>query len=249
MTEVLLPSVRDPHCGRASTDAIEISVGRDSWLVPWGRFDAFGSAAYWIDQTVRGEYEARIDGAAEAANVLRETVFCLLGGYGVTAEQATAAYNVVLAVLEDSSAPEVGDIERALRQPLPGGRGRYRFPRQRAERIAAAIAALSSSSPPTDPVGLRDFLRELPGVGPKTAAWIARNVTGSSAVAIIDIWLVRALTPAGIFREVWRVERHYERYEQAFLQYAQHGSVSAGALDLCVWEQARTVGQTYFSAV
>lgn len=249
MTEVLLPSVRDPHCGRASTDAIEISAGRESWLVPWGRFDAFGSAAYWIDQTVRGDYEARVAGAAKATDLLHETIFCLLGGYGVTAEQATAAFNVVLAVLEDSPAPEAVDIERALRQPLPSGRGRYRFPRQRAERIVAAIATLKSASPPTDPVGLRDFLRALPGVGPKTAAWIARNVTGSSALAIIDIWLVRALTTAGVFREGWRVERHYEWYEHAFLQYADQGGVSAGALDLCVWEQARTVGQTYFGAV
>ena len=75
---------------------------------------------------------------------------------------------------------------------------------------------------------LRDYLRGLNGVGPKTAAWIARNVTGSTEFAIIDIWLIRALMRIGVFRPEWRVERHYDRFEAAFLQYAAHGNVLAG---------------------
>ena len=95
---------------------------------------------------------------------------------------------------------------------------------------------------------LRDYLLGLNGVGPKTAAWIVRNVTGSTEFAIIDIWLIRALMRIGVFRSEWRVERHYDRFEAAFLQYAAHGNVPPGALDLCIWEQARTVGHTRFTA-
>ena len=65
-------------------------------------------------------------------------------------------------------------------------------------------------------------------------------------MAIIDIWLIRALTSIGIFKPEWRVERHYDKYEEAFLQYAAHGNVQPGALDLCIWEQARIVGTNYF---
>ena len=91
-------------------------------------------------------------------------------------------------------------------------------------------------------------MRGLHGVGPKTAAWIVRNTTGSAQVAIIDIWVARALTSAGVFKPGWRVERHYDRFEEAFLQYAAHGRVAPGALDLCIWEEARTVGAGYFAA-
>ena len=47
------------------------------------------------------------------------------------------------------------------------------------------------------PVALRDWLLAIPGIGPKTASWIVRNRTGSSAVAIIDVHILRAGTSAG----------------------------------------------------
>ena len=67
-------------------------VGRDEWEAPWGRFDAFGSAAYWVDQTVRGHYVDRVAALARDADVVSETLFCLLGGFGITAESAQAAH-------------------------------------------------------------------------------------------------------------------------------------------------------------
>ena len=118
--------------------------------------------------------------------------------------------------------------------------------RQRAMRIAGALERIRVDPPPQDPLELRGYLLQLRGVGPKTAAWAVRNVTGSADVAIVDIWLVRALTCVGVFRPEWRVERHYERFEEAFLQYAAHGNVKPAALDLCIWEQARIVGPSYF---
>ena len=244
---VVLAAVADPHCGRDSDDHLRFSVGRDDWKVQWRRFDAFGTAAYWVDQTRRGRYADRVAALARRADLLSETLFCLLGGFGVTAESAHAAHGVIVELLENHPEPAAEQIERALRSPLPGGFGRYRFPRQRAVRVASAVRHLRVDPPPEDPVLLRQYLLNLHGIGPKTAAWIVRNVTGSTEVAIVDIWLIRALRRSGVFRSEWRVDRHYERFEAAFLQYATQGEVPPGALDLCIWEQARRVGHSWFS--
>lgn len=238
--------VVDPHCGRRSDDRICFLVNGDSWDVPWGSYDVFGTAAFWIDQTARGGYAERVTAQACRTDIDLEIVFCLLGGFGVTAESAAAAHKVVLDLLQTEPEPSARVIEEVLRHPLPGGYGRYRFPHQRATRIAEALERVRSHPPPEDPHELRRYLLDLRGVGPKTAAWIVRNVTGSADVAIIDIWLVRAMTWIGVFRPEWRVERHYDLFEDAFLQYAAHGDVEPGALDLCIWEEARIVGPSYF---
>jgi thermostable 8-oxoguanine DNA glycosylase len=129
---------------------------------------------------------------------------------------------------------------------MSDGLGRYRFPHQRGERVAAALRKLRTDPPPSNPQDLREYLLSFGGIGPKTAAWIVRNVTGSARVAIVDIWLDRALTHAGVFRAEWGLARDYCLYEDAFLQYAALGDVLPGALDLCVWEQARSVGRSHF---
>ena len=247
-TSVLLGAAVDPHCGRSSDAYVHFSVGREAWQVEWGRFDAFGTAAYWVDQTIRGGYANKVELLARGADLRSETIFCLLGGYGVTAELAQAAHDVVMDALQAQPEPEPGDIEHVLRRPLPGGLGRYRFPRQRATRVAQVVRRLRTNPPPDDPLLLREYLLGMNGIGPKTAAWIVRNVTGTPEVAIIDIWLIRALTQNGIFRREWRVDQHYERFEAVFLQYAAHGQVLPGALDLCIWEQARRVGHSHFAA-
>lgn len=248
MTWTVMPDpVVDPHCGRRSDDRISFTVDGHSWDIPWGSYDVFGTAAFWIDQTARGRYAERVAAQTSSTEIDLEIVFCLLGGFGVTAESATAAHQVLLNLLQTEPEPTAEEIEELLRQPLPDGHGRYRFPRQRAARIAAALERVRSDPPPRDPGEMRTYLLGLRGVGPKTAAWIVRNVTGSADVAIIDIWLVRAMTWVGVFKPEWRVERHYDLFEQAFLQYAEHGNVHPAALDLCIWEEARIVGPSYFS--
>lgn len=246
--DFLLGTVADPHCGRDSDAYVRFEVGGDQWEIQWGRFDAFGTAAYWVNQTVRNPYVDRIAMMAGDTDLLSETLFCLLGGFGVAAESAKAAHGVVVGLLATQPTPTAERIEGLLRNPLPGGLGRYRFPRQRAARIAEAVARFRVDPPCSeDPNRLREYLLSLNGVGPKTAAWVIRNVTGSSEVAIVDIWLIRALTWAGVFRPDWQIERHYDHFEEAFLQYASLGNVPSGALDLCIWEQARTVGRPYFA--
>lgn len=242
-----LDPVCDPHCGRNTYDRIGFTVRGESWDVKWGSYDVFGTAAFWVDQTVRGRYADRVAAMASRADIESEIVYCLLGGFGVTAELAHAAHQVVLDVLASEPEATAETIEERLRRPLSGGHGRYRFPRQRAARIASALERVRADPPPDDPHELRRYLLDLQGVGPKTAAWIVRNVTGSADMAIIDIWLIRAMTWIGVFRPEWRVDQHYDLFEEAFLQYAAHGSVQPGALDLCIWEESRIVGPSYFS--
>jgi N-glycosylase/DNA lyase len=236
---LLATPLHDPHCGRSSHADLEFIVAGQRWTARWGRYDAFGSPAYWVDQTIRGTYEPAPRSQRE--DLLGEIVFCLLGGFGVSAESAAAAHGAVMYAITDGHRSSAA-LAEVLRVPLPPRGRRYRFPRQRAERIANAISRFHESPPPPEPLALRSWLLDLAGVGPKTASWVVRNHTGSDDVAIIDIWLVRALTRAGVFPDSWRVDRDYGRYEEAFLSYADQGRVRASALDLCIWSQAREAG-------
>ncbi len=114
------------------------------------------------------------------------------------------------------------------------------------ERIVVSLAQLRSEPPPGDPIELEIYLGRLYGVGPPTAARIVRNLTGSAKVAIISGPLVRALTWTGIFKPQWHLRRHYDRFRESFLQYADHGNVQPGALDLCIWEKTRSVEPSHF---
>ena len=243
---MILGDTIDPHCQRDSSEWLTFSVASQQWAVQWGRFDAFGSPAYWVNQAIRGKYDERVAVDARGTDLQAETIFCVLGGYGVTAESGRAAFQVVNQLLAHDPYPDADPIEAVLREPLPHGLGRYRFPRQRASRIAGALHYLRDNPPPTAPIDLRDYLLGITGVGPKTAAWIVRNVTGSADLAIIDVWIARALTYVGISRPEWKISQHYTQFEAAFLQYADYGDVQPGVLDLCIWEQARTAGHSFF---
>lgn len=239
--------MRDPHCGRSASERIGFTVRGQSWDVEWGNHQVFGTPAFWVNRTAIEGYEERLADRATGGDIESVVVFGLLGGSGISAEVARAAQRVVLALLAENSGATAEDIEELLREPLPGGLGRYRFPRQRSQRIVAAVDRLRSEPPPDDPLELSRYLRGLRGVGPQTSAHIVRNLTGSAEVAIVGVWLVRALTWVGIFKPEWRVSRHYDRFEETFLQYAAYGNVQPGALDLCIWEKARSVDPSYFS--
>ncbi|WP_419846959.1 hypothetical protein [Candidatus Poriferisocius sp.] len=239
--------VGDPHCGRSASERIGFTARGQSWDVEWGNHEVFGTPAFWVNRTAIEGYEERLADRATGGDIESVVVFGLLGGSGITAEVARAAQRVVLALLAENSGATAEDIEELLREPLPGDLGRYRFPRQRSQRIVAAVDRLRSEPPPDDPLELSRYLRGLRGVGPQTSAHIVRNLTGSAEVAIVGVWLVRALTWVGIFKPEWRVSRHYDRFEETFLQYAAYGNVQPGALDLCIWEKARSVDPSYFS--
>ena len=209
----------------------------------WGRWDAFGTAAHWAWRAVSGDYESRVSEMSESTTLCDELVFALLGGFGVTAESASAAQRALgsAGLLEPGS--RACEIEAVLRQPMlltaDGPLRRYRFPRQRSLRIAAALDRLAVEEVPSDGGELRSWLETFDGVGPKTSGWVVRNVTGSDDVAIIDIWVARACRLAGVFDSRWRPDRDYRVMESTFVQFADAAGVRTSALDLCIWEYAR----------
>ena len=74
---VLLDAVVDPHCGRSSDAHVRISVSGEDWEVQWGPFDAFGTASYWVNQTVRGRYSDKVAAIADGADLMSETALLL----------------------------------------------------------------------------------------------------------------------------------------------------------------------------
>lgn len=231
-------------CSRSPDNQCHLDIDGETVSFTWGRLDALGSANFWIDQTKRHPgYSDKVSWEIETVNLRGQVVFCLLGGHGVTAEMAAATYAALTERVDLDEAPSPDDIESALLRPvlLNGRQVRYRFWRQRSKRIAEALRLLDEQSVPTEERELRDWLTLLPGVGMKTASWIVRNSTGSNKVAIVDIWLVRALTRAGVFRIEWQLPRDYRKFEAAFLGYADAGNVAAAELDWCIWELARVL--------
>jgi thermostable 8-oxoguanine DNA glycosylase len=218
-------------------EPVELGVGGLRRVVRWGRPWQFDTPAYWVAQA-----ELFVPPATYrlGATLAEEVTACILGGFGLPAFVGVRAFEVVRdAGLLDGCCPSAEEIQAVLRQPLLiGDRSvRYRFPNQRADRVAAALELLSRSEPPADGVALRDWLLQLPGVGPKTASWIARNHTGTDCVAIIDIHVLRAGRRAGVFAPSWAPTRDYGRCEALFLAWATTGGVRPSVLDACIWSQ------------
>lgn len=223
-----------------------LAQGQPLVTFPWGRHDAFGTAAYWVAQVGECPYGSLISAGGE---LIEDLVFCLLGGYGITAAMNDAAFRCLVhaGLVTTDPVPESEEIEAVLRVPLNLRAHRepvrYRFPRQRAVRLNAALAKLREGSLPSSPLELRDALLDFHGIGPKTASWIVRNQTGSDEVAIIDVHLRRAGLAAGFFRAEWRLPEDYHLFEWAFLAYAGAGGVAAAGLDVCIWDQVRRLGR------
>lgn len=172
----------------------------------------------------------------------------MLGGFGITGPMTMAAFRSLREA--DLLRPGVSSeqIESVLREPLlmPDGRlRRYRFARQRADRLSNAFRVLALESPGRDMAGreLRDWLLRLPGVGLKTASWIARNVSDAQDIAVVDIHVLRAGQVAGIFDPRWGVGRDYVDLEEYFCAWAAEGRVQTSDLDLCIWSQLAQAAQ------
>lgn len=222
--------------------SLTIDVGDGPLEIDWGREDLLGTCAYWITQA--SQQPAVTD--HQLGNSLSEEVAaCILGGFGMPAELGIAAFERLREAGMFGQTPTDSALLSLLSEPFgfPGGRVvRYRFPRQRSQRVAAALHELARLELPEDPVEFRDALLSLPGVGPKTASWIVRNRTGTGRVAIIDVHIYRAGLSAGFFRSSWQLPRDYALCEQAFLAVARLGQVDAASLDACIWAQLHQLG-------
>lgn len=220
--------------------------------VRWGLTYHLGSPAYWVER-------CRLDVLPDHRHALgdslaEEVAACILGGHGIPAEVGLEAYRILRArgLLSSAASATGGELEAVLREPLDMGGGRtirYRFAAQRGHRVAEALSMLRASNPPKDPVGLRTWLLELPGVGPKTASWVVRNHLGSDQVAIIDVHVLRAGVIAGVFDSTWTPARDYFRLEAIFLAWAEYGGVSAADLDAMIWWEMSRLGRNVYTAL
>ncbi|MEV6267578.1 hypothetical protein AB0L64_10440 [Kribbella sp. NPDC051936] len=237
------------QAGRADPGTDDVTLVGSGWArtFDWGQPAWLGSAAFWVEQT---RIRPRPDTYQVGRTLIEETALCLLGGYGVSEPMAAAAFNAVrdAGLLSEIQTPTVAAIEAVLQIPLdvPGRRApvRYRFPAQRARRLAGAVACIGQSEPSDcwSARELRSWLTQLPGVGLKTASWIVRNLRRSDDVAVIDIHIRRAGVFAGVFDPHWRLPRDYELFEEAFCAWARHGDVPTADMDACIWSSLAGLG-------
>ena len=214
--------------------------------IRFGREDELLTPAYWAMRCASAD-AADTDFVNRRGTLGEEIGFCLIGGFGVTFEVATAFFEC----LRTNGAFERGAVfpEAALfamlNEPtaVRGQRRRYRFPAQRARRLHRAMADLAQMEvDEADPIRFRDQIQTLEGVGPKTASWIARNWLDTDSVAILDIHVLRAGWLLELFDRDCRLPRDYLELERRFLSFAKNLHVRASVLDSVMWYDMRTFG-------
>jgi N-glycosylase/DNA lyase len=234
-------------CGVSAADTVrsvlnrevEITVGDGRRRFRWGRVDELGTAAFWVEQTIRDPAWSR--SPRLGADLAHEVGACVLGGHGMPADICLAAFARLSAagVFQRGVRIQAEQLRALLAEPLavPGRAKpvRYRFWRQRADRLAACLEQVWALEGQSDARALRDSLLALPGVGPKTASWVVRNHMASDDVAIIDVHVYRAGVAAGFFNPEWRLPANYRLFEEAFVAVAELGQVRTSALDACIW--------------
>ena len=207
--------------------------------VPWGAMEAFPTPAYWAYQV----YARRLTGDRInyklGATLKEEVGACLLGGHGIPASVGLAAFHHVKerGAFGDQPPSEESLLEW-LKEPLviDGRQMRYRFATQKARYLSAALQKLSAERPPLGSgKALRDWLLDIPGIGYKTASWVARNWLVADDVAILDIHILRAGLLGRFFESNLTVERHYLELEEQFIRFSKGLGVRASELDALMW--------------
>ncbi len=211
--------------------------------VRWGCASVPFSPAYWVarcawpDETLP-RFETR-DGS-----LVEEVGFCLLGGFGIKYEMNRLAFDRLrTAGVFDQSVPWK---EEGIRQLLlaafhfEGRAVRYRFPNQRAKRIAVMRETVDSGAMiGLAPLAMRDALQSFNGIGPKTASWIVRNLLGSDDVAILDVHVIRACCHIGLFPAEIALPGDYIRLEKLFLSFSAAAALRPSVLDAVMWAEVR----------
>ncbi|WP_428406857.1 hypothetical protein [Hyphococcus sp.] len=213
--------------------------------VRFGRQDELLTPAYWAMRCACADVE-KIDFVNHHGSLAEEIGFCLLGGFGVTLEVATAFYERLRKknVFQTGENRSESDIFAMLAEPaLVNGRPhKYRFPNQRARRISKAMQSLGELDFDTDPISFRNQIQTLEGVGPKTASWITRNWFDTDEVAILDIHVLRAGWTISLFEKNCRLPKDYLALEKRFIAFAGELHVRASVLDAVMWSDMRMFG-------
>lgn len=220
--------------------------------VHWGNVDAFPTPAYWAFQVMTRRIEARSIKYRLGETLREEVGACLLGGHGIPARVGLLAFEHLRAkgAFGDVS-PDERTLHSWLSEPMhvDGRQIRYRFASQKARYLAAALKRLSAETlPQHSGRALRDWLTSSPGIGYKTASWVARNWLNADDVAILDIHILRAGVFAKFFDPDLTVERNYLALEQQFLDFSFALGVRPSELDAVIWHEMmgspRTVART-----
>lgn len=205
----------------------------------WGRVEDFPSPAYWAFQARIRQLAHRKIEYQLGETFKEEVAACLLGGHGISAEIGLAAFkHLKNRGAFSGSSPDEALLFSWLTEPLLIGKRSvyYRFARQKAHYLSIILPELDEVTP-NHQTGkcLRAWLVTFPGIGPKTASWIARNWLGATDVAILDIHVLRAGQIIGLFEQGKKIETHYFELEDRFLQFASGLGVDADELDAVIW--------------
>lgn len=227
----------------AATVSRVVTLDTERWgsrEVRWGESWEHGTAAYWLEATRRAVQANESDRHQLTDSLYDEVALCMLGGFGMPYELALAAFTAVHnQVLRHDPTPDESAIQAVLLRPLRVGTAsrRYRFPRQRAQRLSQALLHLHSTPTPVDPLEVRDWLTSAPGIGPKTASWIVRNRWPDAPVAILDVHVLRAGVRATVFPENARVSSEYRKLEALFIAWAGVEAARPADLDATIWAE------------
>lgn len=224
--------------------------------VRWGSVDAFPSPAYWKYQVLARRIQNEQIQFKLGRTLAEEVGACLLGGHGIPASVGLVAYaHLKTHGVFSGTVVEESQLFVLLSEPIRHGEKtiRYRFAKQKSCYLAAALAKLASELAPTGSGQLlRNWLLDVPGIGYKTASWIARNWLGADDVAILDIHILRAGQLGRFFKDGLTVDRHYLQLEDQFLAFSHGLGVAASELDAVIWHEMmlspRTVHQTLGAA-
>lgn len=207
--------------------------------VPWGAMEAFPTPAYWAYQVYARRLTGNRINYKLGATLKEEVGACLLGGHGIPANVGIAAFHHVRERgAFGAQPPSEETLLEWLREPLSieGRQVRYRFAKQKARYLSAALEKLSAERPPlTTGKELRDWLLDIPGIGYKTASWVARNWLDADDVAILDIHILRAGLLGKFFESKLTVERNYLELEEQFIRLSKGLGVRASELDALMW--------------
>lgn len=218
----------------------------------WGNVAKTFTPAFWKSQVAMAKraFGGKNNRFRTSESLIDEVCACLLGGFGIPAEMGYAAFlalkrqGLTRAKFGQTEEDLQHQILEVLLSPIKGDSGmfRYRFPRQKARRLASVLMGMARNDPPENPVEMKRWLMSFPGIGPKTASWIVRNWTGSDEVAIIDIHIFRACTLMGLFTGNESISRDYDVLERKFIELAKAMGERTSDVDIVMWSAMRRLG-------
>ena len=188
-----------------------------------------------------------------------EIIFCLLGGHGVRFELCASAAKIVSDLDPFSEHWVDGHLYEELISVLElpqfepprenGSLRKYRFPTRKARILVEARRWIHLNAPievRLEELGetnaRREFLCDCPGIGPKTASWVLRNMGYGANLAILDIHVIRAMQDAGRVNNL-KLPDDYAIAEIEFLRWCDELDATPEAFDLFVWDWQRGVLQ------